>query len=256
MFFSNQPFIAIPADRRMLGLHPFHAVGEKYIVAIVQQAHAVPLLVPALPELLDIEAILAHVAGVFFTGSPSNVEPQHYGGLASEPGTLHDPSRDGITLPLIRAAIDRGMPVLGVCRGFQEINVALGGTLHQKLHEVPGFSNHHEDLTQPLEIQYGLAHEVELTPGGLFQNYAQGASRMQVNSLHTQGIAQLAPGLEVEARALDGVIEGVRVANAPGFAVAVQWHPEWQAGSNAFSRTLFSEFGTASRNYARQHLRK
>jgi len=184
-----------------------------------------------------------------FTGSPSNVEPHRYRGPPSAPGTLHDPARDATTLPLIRKAVGAGVPVLGICRGFQEMNVAFGGTLHQKLHEVPGHLDHRDDTTQPLEVQYGPAHEVTLEPGGLLRTLSA-SDRIQVNSLHNQGIERLGSELAVEARAPDGVIEAFRVRAAPSFALAVQWHPEWKVMTNPFSRALFAAFGEASRERA------
>ena len=224
-------------------------VGEKYIDAIAQGANAVPLLVPALGSEIDLPSLLDACDGLLLTGSPSNVEPQHYGGPASEPGTLHDPNRDATTLPMIPRAVAAGLPVLAICRGFQEMNVAYGGTLHQKLHEVPGYLDHRDDESEPLELQYAPAHEVLLEPGGQLQKLA-GKDRLQVNSLHSQGIARLADDLAVEARAPDGVIEAFRVADSPAFALALQWHPEWQFAKNAFSRALFAAFGFASRHRA------
>jgi putative glutamine amidotransferase len=245
---AAKPLIGISADRRMLGLHPFHCAGEKYINAVAEGADAIPILIPALGG-RDLDAILGRVDGLLLTGSPSNVEPHHYEGPASAPGTWHDPHRDATTLPMIPQAITAGIPILAICRGFQEMNVALGGTLHQKLHEVPGLNDHRDDESQPLEVQYGPAHEVALTPGGFFQRWAA-ADRLTVNSLHSQGVNVLGKGLYVEATAPDGVVEAFRVADAPAFAVAVQWHPEWQFSSNNFSRALFAAFGEATRRYA------
>lgn len=247
---AAKPFIGIPADRRLLGKHWFHAVGEKYIAAVMQAAGATPILIPALGETLDVDALVERFDGLLLTGSLSNVEPHHYQGPLSDPGTLHDPHRDATTLPMIKRAIQAGLPVLGVCRGFQEMNVALGGTLWQKLHE-SGFEDHREDLSQPLEIQYGPAHDIVLEPGGVLRSLAD-TDRVRVNSLHSQGVQVLAPGLAVEARAPDGVIEAFRVKSAPTFALAVQWHPEWQVMSNPFSRALFAAFGAASRERATQ----
>jgi len=243
----TRPLIGIPADRRMIGLHPFHAVGEKYARAVLEAADAVPLLIPALADELGLDELLQRLDGLLFTGSASNVEPQHYQGPPSDPGTLHDPARDATTLPLIRKAVQVGVPVFGICRGFQEINVAFGGTLHQKLHEVPGHLDHRDDTTQPLEVQYGPAHEVTLEPGGLLRSLVGGTERIRVNSLHWQGIERLGRDLAVEARAPDGLIEAFRVQNAQRFAIAVQWHPEWKVMSNPFSRALFAAFGAASR---------
>jgi putative glutamine amidotransferase len=243
---SNRPVIGIPSDRRMIGPHPFHAVGEKYIAAVVQAADCLPLLIPVLETPLDVTEILMRVDGIFFPGSPSNVEPERYAGPASVPGTLHDPHRDATTLSLIPRAVAAGVPVFGVCRGFQEMNVAMGGTLHQRVHEVEGFADHREDKQQPLDMQYGPAHEVMLEPGGLLLQLA-GSDRITVNSLHSQGVDQLGPDLAVEARATDGLVEAFRVKSAPSFALAVQWHPEWKVMSNPFSQALFNEFGRAAR---------
>src|SRR5688572_20274815 len=243
---SSRPVIGIPADRRMIGPHPFHAVGEKYIAAVVQAADCLPLLIPVLETPLDVTQILAHVDGIFFPGSPSNVEPTRYAGIPSVPGTLHDPYRDATTLSLIPRAVECGVPVLGVCRGFQEINVAMGGTLHQRVHEVEGFHDHREDKEQPLDVQYAPAHDVDLEPGGMLFKLA-GQRRITVNSLHWQGVDRLAPDLAVEARAPDGLVEAFRVKSAPSFALAVQWHPEWKVMTNAFSQALFAEFGKAAR---------
>ncbi len=242
---AAHPLIGIPADRRLVGQHPFHMVGEKYARAVLEAADAAPLLIPALAAELRFEELLERLDGLLFTGSPSNVEPHHYRGSPSEPGTLHDPARDATTLPLIRKAVEAGVPVLGICRGFQEMNVAFGGTLHQKLHEVPGHLDHRDDESQPLEVQYGPAHEVTLEPGGVLRSLAAG-DRIEVNSLHSQGIDRLGPALAVEARAPDGVIEAFRVRSAARFALAVQWHPEWRVMNNPFSRALFAAFGRAA----------
>jgi putative glutamine amidotransferase len=243
---AARPLIGIPADRRMLGLHPFHVVGEKYARAVLDAAGGLPLLVPALAEELGLDELLDRLDGVMFTGSPSNVEPHRYSGPASDPGTLHDPARDATTLPLIRKAVASGIPVLGICRGFQEMNVAFGGTLHQKVQEVDGKLDHREDPKRELDVQYGPAHEVILDPRGSLYDLA-GKDRITVNSLHSQGIDRLGEGLSIEARAPDGLVEAFRVEQAKTFAVAVQWHPEWKVMSNPFSRALFAAFGAAAR---------
>jgi putative glutamine amidotransferase len=233
----------------MVGAHPFHMVGEKYARAVLDAAGAAPLLIPSLADELGFDELLQRLDGLLFTGSPSNVEPHRYEGAPSAPGTLHDPARDATTLPLIRKAVRAGVPVFGICRGFQEMNVAFGGTLHQRLHEVPGHLDHRDDGTQPLEVQYGPAHDVTLEPGGVLRSLAA-SERIQVNSLHNQGIDRLGAELAVEARAPDGVIEAFRVRDAQRFALAVQWHPEWKVMSNPFSRALFAAFGQASRERA------
>jgi putative glutamine amidotransferase len=229
----------------MIGLHPFHAVGEKYIEAVAEAAGGIPLLIPSLADLVSPEEILASVDGILFTGSPSNVEPHRYNGPPSDPGTMHDPHRDAITLPLIPAAVRTGVPVFGVCRGFQEMNVAFGGTLHQKLQEIPGNLDHRDKPALPVDEQYAPVHEVILEQGGLLRSLA-GTDRVRVNSLHTQGVDRLAANLIAEARAPDGVIEAFRVKDTKAFALAVQWHPEWQVMKNPFSRAMFAAFGAAS----------
>jgi putative glutamine amidotransferase len=239
----------------MVGDHPFHMVGEKYARAVLDAAGGVPLFIPSLAQELGFDELIERLDGLLFTGSPSNVEPHLYQGAPSDPGTLHDPARDATTLPLIRKAVSAAVPIFGICRGFQEMNVAFGGTLHQKLHEVAGHLDHRDDTTQPLEVQYGPAHEVTLEPGGLLRSLTP-AERIQVNSLHNQGIARLGSELSVEARAPDGVIEAFRVRDAQRFAIAVQWHPDWKVMANPFSRALFAAFGQASRERARASERR
>jgi putative glutamine amidotransferase len=246
---SRLPLIGIPADRRLYAKHYFHMVGEKFIEAVALGARAMPVLVPALGPEIDLPSLLDACDGLLLTGSASNVEPHHYGGPASEPGTLHDPNRDATTLPLIPRAVAAGLPVLAICRGFQEMNVAYGGTLNPRLHEVPGNLDHRDDESLPLDAQYAPAHEVLLEPGGQLQKIA-GKDRLRVNSLHSQGVQMLGPELAVEARAPDGVIEAFRVADSATFALGLQWHPEWQFAKDPFSRALFAAFGTASRQRA------
>jgi putative glutamine amidotransferase len=249
---TRKPLIGIPADRRLLGDHYFHCVGEKYIRAVAAGADAIPVLIPSLGDALDTRELLSDFDGILLTGSVSNVEPHRYSGPPSAPGTLHDADRDATTLPMIPRVIEAGMPLLAICRGFQEMNVAFGGTLWQKLHDVQGLSDHREDETAPLAEQYGPAHEVELTRDGLLHRLA-GKERLAVNSLHSQGVQTLGKGLQVEATAPDGVVEAFSVRNAPAFAVAVQWHPEWQFSENPFSSALFAAFGRAARERALRH---
>lgn len=246
---SVKPVIGIPADRRLLDPHQFHVVGEKYVAAIRDGAGAVPFLIPALGDSLDLDAVLDHVDGLLLTGSPSDLEPHHYDGEESEPGTVHDPHRDATTLPLAEKALAAGVPLFAVCRGFQELNVVLGGSLHQKVQEVPGYHKHNENPGDPLDVQYGPSHPVTLPEGSLLRQLA-GTDTVEVNSLHRQGVARLAEGVTVEAVADDGLIEGFRVDGARAFALAVQWHPEWQVTENQFSLAIFRAFGDACREYA------
>jgi len=246
---SAKPVIGIPADRRFLDPHPFHMVGEKYATAVCDGAAALPFLIPALGDSLDARMVLQRVDGILLTGSASNVEPHHYDGEDSRPGTLHDPHRDSTTLPLIELALEMGVPLFAVCRGFQELNVVLGGTLHQHVHEVAGYHDHRENKDDPLEVQYGPSHEIHLVEGGLLRVCA-GTDTVTVNSVHSQGVARLAEGVTVEAVADDGLIEGFQVDGAKGFALAVQWHPEWKVTEDSFSMAIFRAFGDACRQSA------
>ena len=193
--------------------------------------------------------MLAVADGILLTGAASNVHPGRYGQHVHDPGLPQDTARDATTLPLIRAALKRGIPLLAICRGFQEINVALGGTLHQAVHEVDGMLDHREENSHSLDQQYGPAHRIGLVAGGRLAHMLDGATNLTVNSLHGQGIAQLAPGLTVEARADDGLVEACTVADAPGFTLAVQWHPEWRSADNPDSMKLLHAFGQACRRY-------
>jgi putative glutamine amidotransferase len=246
---SSRPVIGVPADRRVLNPHPFHMAGDKYLNAVLSGAGGLPLIVPALPGIADVDEILERCDGILLTGSPSNVEPHHYDGETSRQGTLHDPERDALTLPLARRALETGMPLLAVCRGFQELNVVLGGSLHQHVHEVRGYHNHREDPGDSLDVQYGPSHPVTLVAGGLLRRLAD-TDTVMVNSLHSQGVRRLADGVTVEAVADDGLVEAFTVDDAPAFALAVQWHPEWKVTENPFSLSIFKAFGDACREHA------
>jgi putative glutamine amidotransferase len=248
---QTKPLVGLSADRTMMGAHASHVVGEKYIAAIVDGSDALAMLLPALGAKQSAADILAAVDGLLFTGSYSNVEPYHYGGDASAPGTLHDAARDATTLPLMRAAIEAGVPVLAICRGFQEMNVVFGGTLHQSVHAVEGFNDHRENKDDELAVQYSPSHPIQLTEGGLLQRLAAGANEARVNSLHGQGVERLGDGLVTEATAPDGLIEAVSVKGARAFALGVQWHPEWKHADDALSTAIFQAFGAACRDRMR-----
>ncbi|HEY5238716.1 MAG TPA: gamma-glutamyl-gamma-aminobutyrate hydrolase family protein, partial [Rhizomicrobium sp.] len=245
----HPPLVGIPCDRRMVGPHPFHMVGEKYITALRDGAGLLPVLLPVLSPAIAPSEILSAVDGLFFTGSPSSVSPKLYGGPSPREGVLQDEHRDETTLPLLNAAIEMGKPVFCVCRGFQELNVALGGTLHQHLQELPGRVDHREDKNAPLDVQYGPAHEVTVQEGGMLARLLP-ERRFSINSLHSQGIDRLSPRLRVEAQAPDGTIEAVSMPDAKAFLLAVQWHPEWKWAENPVSRALFAAFGDSVRNTA------
>jgi putative glutamine amidotransferase len=242
------PVIGIPCDARVLGQHPFHVVGEKYIAAVLEGAGGLPFLIPALGDRLPLDAVIDRLDGLLLTGSPSNVEPHHYAGDPSAEGTEHDPARDATTLPLIGRALAAGLPILAICRGIQELNVALGGTLHQKVHQVVGRIDHRSDKTGTPDHRYRPVHPVTLTADGALARIA-GATEIMVNSLHAQGIDRLAEGLSIEAVAPDGQIEAVSVS-AANFAIGIQWHPEWRASENPISTALLAAFGEKCRDRA------
>ena len=223
---------------------PNHAASDTYVRAISEAVGAVPVLLPADGSACDIELILSRIDGLLLTGSRSNVQPCLYGGPPHAPDIPEDPARDAVTLPLLRAAIARGVPVLAICRGLQEMNVALGGTLHQRLQDVPGLLDHSTPMQANPRVRTGKAHRVDIVAGGWLQRTVAARS-IAVNSLHNQGIDRLASGLVVEARAPDGVVEAIRVADATGFAVGVQWHPEFDWRTDAASRAIFAAFGRA-----------
>ncbi len=252
---SPRPHIVgIPCDNRMVGPHPFHMVGEKYITAVRDGARAVPLLIPVLDPPIPVADIIASVSGLLFTGSPSNVSPKLYGGPAPREGVMQDERRDATTIPLLKAAIAAGVPILCLCRGFQELNVAYGGTLFQHVYEIPGRLDHREaDKNAPLEEQYGPAHDVTVEPGGLLSRITR-ETTFKVNSLHSQGIDRIADSLCVEAKAPDGQIEAVSVKGAKAFAFATQWHPEWRWSENPVSREIFAAFGDAIAARSLEHV--
>lgn len=245
-----KPIVLVPACNRLLGDHPFHIAGKKYVDA-VRLAGATPLIVPtALPEELD--ALLDLADGVLLTGSPSNVHPRHFDQDVHDPSLPLDPDRDAWTLPLIRRVLAIGMPLFAICRGAQEANVALGGTLHQAVHQVGPHIDHRAPQGQSAEVQYAPAHAVDVVPGGLLAQIVE-RMRFEVNSLHGQAVHKLAPGLRVEARAPDGVIEAFSAAEAKGFNLCLQWHPEWQAAANPQSMQMLQAFGQAVRAYRERH---
>ena len=239
---KRKPLIGVSACRKQIDPHPFHIVGEKYIKGVVDGAHGVPFMIPPLGDCLELEDIISRLDGLLLTGSPSNIEPHHYGGTNSV--RPHDPERDATTLTLLRLAVDRGVPLLAICRGCQEVNVAYGGTLHPQLEHVEGFIRHREDGTQPLDKQYAPTHELELVKGGLLAELAE-TTVVAVNSLHTQGVNKLGEGLTIEATAPDRLIEAFSVQGSAEFSMAVQWHPEWRVTENPFYLSIFKAFGEA-----------
>lgn len=246
----SKPVVFVPACNRMLGQHPFHVAGKKYIDA-VRLAGCQPLIVPGV-EPGEIDALLDLADGVLLTGSASNVHPSHFGEGVHDASLPLDTERDDWTLPLIPRALERGIPLFAICRGFQEANVALGGSLYQAVQEVPGQHDHRGTSDGPAEVQYGPAHEVTVLPGGALARVL-GEGRIEVNSVHGQGVNRLAQGLRVEAVAPDGLVEAFSVEDAPAFNLCVQWHPEWQAARNPVSVRLFRAFGVACAAFRDRH---
>jgi putative glutamine amidotransferase len=237
--------VGIPACTKLIGNHIQHATPSRYGAALMAASNAIPVLMP--PEGEAMLALLDRLDGMLFSGSPSNVAPTRYGADFDATPDFHDPGRDSTTLPLIRAMLERGMPMLCICRGVQELNVALGGTLFQEVHKLPGRMDHRAG-EGPREQLFALKHAVKLT--GTMARIS-GGEEIQVNSLHGQGIDQLAPGLAVEAVAPDGTIEAVRVEGAKNFAIGVQWHPEWEVTHFPDRLRLFQAFGEACAAYRR-----
>lgn len=249
---SRQPIIGITACR-ILAAHglPIHKVSESYIKGVIEGTGGLPILLPAVGEGLGVKALdqwLDLVDGLLITGSPSNVDPSHYDGHEARRDSERDPARDATTLPLLRRAIDQAVPVLAICRGIQELNVALGGTLHQHVHEVPGRMDHRSDKSRPLPERFEeLAHAAMLTNGGMLQQILGGLDQIEVNTLHGQAIDQPGDRVIIEATAPDGTIEAVSVRDAPGFVLGIQWHPEWNVPGNPHSKRIFAAFDQACR---------
>jgi putative glutamine amidotransferase len=239
----SRPIVIIPADTKVIETMTFDAVGRKYSAAVAEVAECQPLLAPLGPSMLDMGALFDIADGILLSGSVSNVHPSLYG--ADEPPLNEnalDHQRDALTLPLVREALNRKLPLFAICRGFQEVNVALGGTLDQQVHAVSGRNDHRERSDVPIDERFGPSHPITLS--GNLKDWI-GKDEIIVNSLHWQGIQRLAPPLTAEAHAKDGLIEAVRGPSEHPFFLGVQWHPEWQARNNAASVELFRRFGDA-----------
>jgi putative glutamine amidotransferase len=243
----DAPWVLVPACSRALGDHAFHVVGDKYLAA-VRLAGGLPLVMPTgARETSELERLLELADGVLLTGSPSNVHPRHFEQALHDPALPLDPHRDALTLSLIPQILSRGIPLLAICRGFQEVNVALGGSLLQAVHEVPGLSDHRGRGHQAAE-QYAPAHRVRVSPGGMLSACVE-ALEFEVNSVHGQGIDRLAPGLQIEATSLDGLVEAFSWPGTSEFHLCLQWHPEWNALNNPVSVRLFTRFGESCMRY-------
>jgi putative glutamine amidotransferase len=245
---TGPPLIVVPADVRPGDGYVWHAAPETYLAALVDGIGAIPLILPSLAEEPDFDALLARVDGVLLTGSRSNVHPERYGTQATPASEPHDPRRDAVAMPLIGATLRRGIPLFAICRGMQELNVALGGTLIAEVREEPGRSDHRAPVSDDADARFAISHAVAIVPGGRLAGIL-GTDTIRVNSLHHQAIGRLAEGLAVEATAPDGTIEAVRVRDAAGFALGVQWHPEYWVRTDLPSQKLFAAFGKAVRGY-------
>lgn len=248
---THKPLVWLPACHRHLDLSDpggYTVLADRYAQAVTELGLQ-PVLFP-IAGAADVPDLLPLADGVLLTGSPSNVEATHFGASAL-PGDLLDPRRDALTMALVRAALAAGTPLFGVCRGLQEMNVALGGSLYQQVHAEGGMLDHREPDSDDLAAQFAVRHDVLLAPGSAFAQWA-GATRAKVNSLHGQGIRRLGDGLIAEAHAPDGLVEGVRVSHAQAFAFGVQWHPEWQHASNPFYARTLEAFAQACREHCRR----
>jgi len=254
----TRPIIGIICNSHVVdGSYPAYSAGTMNIEAIAKVCGAMPLLIPADPRFVSVEDLLASCAGFLLTGGRPNVHPEEYGEEATEAHGSFDRARDAITLPLIRECVQRGQPFLGVCRGFQEVNVAMGGTLYPEIRDLPGRMNHRMPPDGSIEEKFALRHHVDFTEGGVFHRL-MGSKRVLTNTLHGQGVKAPGTRIVIDGHAPDGTPEALYVRDAPGFTLAVQWHPEWNAEADPVSRPLFRAFGRAVETWAagRQGLRQ
>ncbi len=229
--------------------YPVQASGVMNSDAVAQACGCMPIIIPSNPAHVSVEELMAVCDGFLLTGGRPNVHPEEYGEAETEAHGTFDRARDGIVLPLVRACVEQGQPFLGVCRGFQEVNVAMGGTLHPEIRELPGRMNHRMPPDGTLEEKFELRHDVTFSEGGVFHSL-MGAQVVRTNTLHGQGIKEPGARIVMDGFAEDGTPEAIYVQGAPGFTLAVQWHPEWNAHQDPVSRALFSAFGDAVRDWA------
>lgn len=243
----TRPVVGIIGNMSVLEeTYVIQGVGLMNIDAVSTVCEAMPVIIPALPSIGEISDVIAACDGFVFTGGRPNVHPKNYGHEETEAHGAFDLNRDALTLPLIRACVEQGVPILGICRGFQEFNVAMGGTLHPEIRDLPGRINHRMPPDGTTEEKFALRHTVALTPGGIFSQIF-GEDEVLVNSLHGQGICEAGPRVAIDGCAPDGTPEAIYITDAPGLAIAVQWHPEWNAAHDEVSKPLFKAFGAALR---------
>jgi putative glutamine amidotransferase len=247
----GRPVVGIIGNQYLINdQYPSHAGGTMNSEAVAQVADCIPLVVPADPRFVSVEELMEICDGFLLTGGRPNVHPEEYGEAATEAHGAFDRDRDAITLPLVRACVQRGQPFLGICRGFQEVNVAMGGTLHPEIRDLPGRMNHRMPPDGTLEEKFALRHVVTLAEGGVFHKLF-GSTEVMTNTLHGQGIKSPGARIVIEGHAPDGTPEAAYIKGAPGFTLSVQWHPEWDAANDPVSRPLFEAFGDAVRGWAR-----
>ncbi|CAG4917027.1 gamma-glutamyl-gamma-aminobutyrate hydrolase family protein [Paraburkholderia saeva] len=250
----RRPVVAIVADRFERQKHATHAVLEGYVHALAQVAKVLPIIVPAHAEGVDAETLISSIDGFLLTGSPSNVAAERYDAPPLPVSTVIDPARDAVSLQLLPLILEAGLPFLGICRGFQELNVAFGGSLERAVHDQPGRLDHREgDHERPVERWYDDRHAIGIIPGGRLAKLSAQATVM-VNSLHHQGVDRLGEGLRVEAKAPDGLIEAISVESATQFTLGVQWHPEMRVGDSPLAHAIFTAFGDACRTRQEERL--
>ncbi|MEW9834080.1 gamma-glutamyl-gamma-aminobutyrate hydrolase family protein [Mesorhizobium marinum] len=244
-----QPLVAVSTDVKHFENYDWHATPKQYLEAAIAGAGVFPVLVPSFGDRLDLDRLLESVDGVMLTGSKSNVQPSLYGAEATEANGPYDPQRDATTLPLIRKALERGVPLLAICRGIQELNVALSGTLATEIQERPGSLDHRAPVSDDQDERFGIRQSISIKPGSCLAGVF-GAGEIMVNSVHRQAIDGLGDRLQVEAVAEDGTIEAVSVRDSRAFAVGVQWHPEYWVHADGNSAKIFRAFGEAARVHA------
>ncbi len=245
-----RPLVGIIGNMTVLNdTYQVHAGGTMNSDAVAHVAQCVPMIVPCDPGYASVEELLALCDGFLLTGGRPNVHPSEYGEEETPAYGTFDRHRDAITLPLIRACVERGQPFFGVCRGFQEVNVAMGGSLYPEIRDLPGRMNHRMPPDGTIEEKFALRHEVHFTPGGRFARLMDGETVM-TNTLHGQGICRPGPRVVIDGQAEDGTPEAIYIADAPGFTLSVQWHPEYNAANDPVSRLLFGAFGQAAADWA------
>jgi putative glutamine amidotransferase len=245
---GRKPVVLMSMGLQHRNDHDYQVMTHKYMRPLVEVSGCIPLLIPSCFGTDDVAQYLSMVDGIYLSGASSNIDPILYGQENLTPHKQQDRGRDLVDLEIIRQGLARGLPFLGVCRGMQELNVALGGDLLQVLHELPGTNDHREIPDAPPEVQYGPSHSVRMLPGTWFADLMRDPV-MPVNSLHGQGLGRLGAGVEPLALADDGVIEAVHLPGQGQFTLGVQWHPEWEAASNPYSVSIFKSFGNACRQF-------